>query len=293
MIHTMPTLERPAAARAAPTVPGLLREWLATRLDGPAVAWLLEECDAIARGAPSRRLYMAFSGACRHEARIPLGLAEEEQAAADAARPGWMPQTWTRLDAARALLLLSRPSADRPAWLAELRTLFDHADLGELVSLHRALPVLPFPEEHVAVCAEGVRSNMTDVFRAVAHSNPFPAEHLPGPAWNQMVLKALFVDAGLAAVRGLDARGNPDLARMLCDYAHERWAAHRPVSPELWRCVGPHADAAGVRDLARAFDTGDAATRAAAAEALRRCPHADAGAVREARGIRANEGDVR
>ena len=68
-----------------------------------------------------------------------------------------------------------------------------------------------------------------------------------------MVLKALFVETTLAPIVGLDERANPELARILRDYAHERWAAGRPVSPELWRCVGPFAtDAAALDDLDRA-----------------------------------------
>jgi hypothetical protein len=56
--------------------------------------------------------------------------------------------------------------------------------------------------------------------------------------------------------------------RMLCDYAHERWAAQRPVSPELWRCVGPHADAAALEDLGRVLASGERGERQAAALAL-------------------------
>ncbi len=66
---------------------------------------------------------------------------------------------------------------------------------------------------------------------------------------------------------------------MLCDYAHERWAAGRPVSPELWRCVGPHADAAALDDLQRVLETGSGHERAAAALALRSCPDARAAAM--------------
>ncbi len=65
---------------------------------------------------------------------------------------------------------------------------------------------------------------------------------------------------------------------MLCDYAHERWAASRPVSPELWRCVGPFAAGAMLDDFARLFERGTADERKAAALALREAT--DPGAAR-------------
>jgi hypothetical protein len=55
---------------------------------------------------------------------------------------------------------------------------------------------------------------------------------------------------------------------MMVDYAHERWAAGRTVTPELWRPVGPFADAAVVADLARVLARTDPAQQEAAALAL-------------------------
>jgi hypothetical protein len=270
----------------------LLRNWLAGRLSPADLAWIDAECKAAAADGEAKRFYMAFSGACRHAPAVPLDLTEAERAAADRARPGWLPGTWTAEQAARTLVLLHRSAFNRERWLSELAMLFEHADLGEQVALYQALPLLPHPEAHVARCADGIRSNMTDVFRAVAHRNPFPAENLEEPAWNQMVLKALFVEAGLGPVLFLDERANPALARMLCDYAHERWAAGRPVSPELWRCVGPHADEAGLKDLEKAIEQGDEPTRKAAADALRRSPWPGARRILASRGFPLPEEDL-
>jgi hypothetical protein len=118
---------------------------------------------------------------------------------------------------------------------------------------------------------KGARTNMKAVFNAVAHHNPYPAENFDEAAWNQMVLKALFIGTPLWPIQRLDERANPALARMLCDYAHERWAAGRAVSPELWRCVGRHADERALSDLERGIETGEPMERQAAALALSDC----------------------
>ena len=47
-----------------------------------------------------------------------------------------------------------------------------------------------------------------------------------------------------------------------------RALAGRPVSPELWRCVGPFGDTEALADLQRVLATGSAIERQAAALAL-------------------------
>jgi hypothetical protein len=83
-----------------------------------------------------------------------------------------------------------------------------------------------------------------------------------------MVLKALFVGTTLLPIDGLERRANRELALMLRDYAHERWAAGRPVSFELWRCVGRFAGSEGLVDLKRVLTSGDEVEQQAAALAL-------------------------
>jgi hypothetical protein len=91
-----------------------------------------------------------------------------------------------------------------------------------------------------------------------------------------MVLKALFVGSRLDRIVGLDARANAALAQMLRDYAHERWAAKRVISPELWRCVGPFATGDALADFRRLLERGTEPERQAAALALAASKHADA-----------------
>jgi hypothetical protein len=256
-----------------------LLEWVRRGSTPEAAAWLEGQCKALAEGASTRVLFLDFSSALRKTGKAPLRLRPEDLARADRLRPAWNPAGWTTDQAARIALVLSWPSADASAYAAALDQVFQSADLGELVALYQALPVLPHPRAHVRRCAEGVRTNMTDVFRAIAHGNPYPSEHLDEAAWNQMVLKALFVGVPLHPVLGLDARANPALARMLFDYARERWAARRAVSPELWRCVGPYADDAALAAMGKVLAEGGAGERRAVVLALRGSPRAGAKAL--------------
>ena len=248
-----------------------LQQWLGRRLDAAGAQWLSECVAALAGAGNDRDLYRCVSLVSRKLGKAPLALNDAELAVAAAARPGWDPTPWTVDQAARVRLLLA-PRADADTFVRRLDQLCATADMDELVAFYRGLPVYPDPLRHRLRAAEGVRTNMRVVFEAVAHRNPYPAEQLMDEAWNQMVLKALFVGSRLDPIVGLDRRANAALARMLADHAHERWAARRPVSPELWRCIGPFAGGALLDDLARVLATGSPPERAAALLALRASP---------------------
>lgn len=252
----------------------LLKAWLETRLPADARAWLDEAAGRI-RSGNDTDLYRSVSLVTRKVGKADLALAPNERERAAALREGWDPSDWSLDQAARIYLLLVS-GTDGATFLRRLDQLCDTADIGELVAFYRGLPLYPDQPRYVLRAAEGIRTSMKAVFEAVAHRNPYPAEQLAEPAWNQMVLKTLFIGSTLHPIVGLDRRANPELARMLCDYAHERWSAGRPISPELWRCVGPYARGEMLRDLGRVLEKGTDPERTAAALALASSPDPEA-----------------
>ena len=229
----------------------LLHRWLTRHVPEKGLTWLEEKREQIKSSGNTRVFFTGFSSVPRYTGKNDLALTSEDLKVADLVRTGWFPRYWTVDQAARTLLVLSLPQENTEKYLLTLTQLFTAADVGELLALYQALPLLPYPEQLRTRAAEGIRSNMTAVFNAVALQNPYPAEYLDNLAWNQMVLKALFVGSPLHLIQGLDQRTNVELAKMASNYAHERWAAHRSVSPELWRLVGKFADTAILSDLER------------------------------------------
>ncbi|MDH5538546.1 MAG: EboA domain-containing protein [Rhizobacter sp.] len=257
------------------TARSLLQGWLLRQLDPARGAWLGEQIGLLETDAAQASLDIAFGLIPRRLGSAPLTLGDADSAAANEAIEGWEPQGWSVADAARILLLSGLPQ--RPILFAQrFRALCSAADLTELTALYRGLPLYPDPAALLDQVGEGLRSNMRGVFDAIVHHNPFPRIHFDEHRWNHMVLKALFVGSPLAPVQGLDQRANPELARMLCDFAHERQAAGRPVPFEIWRCVGPFAQGSMVDDLARAVRSSSTAEQRAAALALAASPDARA-----------------
>jgi hypothetical protein len=177
-------------------------------------------------------------------------------------------KNWTIDRLARVWLLMRYDSSDRERYKQNIEQLFKSAEMNELVALYSSLPFLPYPEEWRMRCAEGIRSNIGLVLESIMYDNPYPAKYLPEPAWNQLVLKAIFTDKDISKIIGIDERANQDLANILSDYAHERWAAGRPVNPQLWRCVGKFINENLLNDVRKLSFSENRFEREAAALAL-------------------------
>jgi hypothetical protein len=266
-----------AGGRVREAIRDRLKKWLRRQLNDVQFAWLENSLGELADGR-ERDLHVVMGLAPRRLGKADLKLSADDLASADAARSGWDPRHWTVDDAARILALLEYSAAtDRfpETFMRLCRT----AEVGEAIALYRGLPLYEWPEQLEWQAGEGLRTSMRAVFEAIAHRSPYPKEIFSEERWNQMVLKALFIGSSLSPIRGLDERRNPALARTLCDYAHERWAAGRPVTPELWRCVGPFAAGEMVGDLERLASSDDDQERRAAALALSISPDDQASEV--------------
>lgn len=250
----------------------ILYKWLIQSLPQQPVQWFSDKIERISNGNSSATLYTTFSSIPRRLGKDDLDLTPDMLAEAETSCAGWDPKNWSVDQAARSLLLLVVPSKDKDEYQRSLHPLFDNADVNELIALNQSLPLLPHPELHLGQAINGIRSNITAVFNAVALNNPYPAQYFDELAWNQLVLKSLFIDSPLHQIQGLDQRANVKLARMLSDYAHERWAAGRSVNPELWRPIGPFAAGDLVTDLERVLKTGNTVEQAAAALACASSP---------------------
>lgn len=222
---------------------------------GDSQPWLEQQLELLSHSSKERDLHIFLGLAPRRLGKADLILTNDDLAAADAVLPGWQPAGWSIDGAARVLGLLRFRGA-RP--FAEVfKDLRRTADAGEMIALYRGLPLYPAPEAMDFEVGEGLRSNLKPVFEAIAHRNPFARDVFDEHRWNHMILKALFIDVALAPVTGLKQRANPELARILVDFARERWAAGRALAPEHWISVAPFRNDPSVRaDLDQAIAEG-------------------------------------
>jgi hypothetical protein len=250
----------------------LLKTWLEARLAPEQRVWLEDQIALIRGGPDGPALAIAIGLAPRKLGKADLDLSVAEIAAGARLRRGLDASAWSIDQTARILFLLVSFEGDETEFADRFDTLLTRGEVGEQIALLRGLPLYPAAPRLMPQASEGTRSAVQPVFEAVAHDNPFPREQFSETQWNQMVLKALFIGSRLNPIQGLDERRNKDLAMMLVDYAHERWAAGRTVSPELWRCVGPFASKTDVADLIKVLREGSDLEQKAAALALAECP---------------------
>jgi hypothetical protein len=199
---------------------------LEARASADGLAWLREAAASVAADPTAIRTRFAMVG---------------RKVGRDTLEEGADPQdvhAWTVDDAARVLLLSAMGEAAEP----ELAELYRFGDAAERRGLLRALPYLPVGDRGLKFTEDAIRTNDTRLIAAAL--GPYATEHLPDAAYDQAVLKCVFVGVPITPLDGIPERVTPDGARMLAALVHERVAAGRDVPAEVWIVIDkyPHAE---------------------------------------------------
>lgn len=157
--------------------------------------------------------------------------------------------TWSADQIARLIILLKASEQGEEKFQEIIKMLLSTADYHEQISIYKSLIFLPNSEFFVDSAIDGLRSNIGEVFDSIALHNSYPRIYFEEAAWNQMVLKALFIGRPIKEIVGLDERTNSRLAKIAIDLAHERWAAGREVNPDLWRVTVGFLDENNSKDI--------------------------------------------
>lgn len=169
------------------------------------------------------------------------------------------------LEIARIYFLNFILSAKQDVFTPQVAKIIQIADSSEMETFLKYLLFLPQPEAFKMVAVDALRTNIASVFDALALYNPYPAHYFEDKQWNQMFLKAAFMQRPLQHIVAVDERANADLARIISDYAHERWVAGRDIDPYFWRPVTGFINETLLRDMQRLFSSDNSAARKAAA----------------------------
>ena len=232
----------------------MLKGLLFENLAGQDQDWLDQQLQKICHPPSARNLYLTYSLIGRKIPREPI----EIPAKLDLGDFGFLRGSGIRLNELARIYLLSAALKNNPAYFVpRVATLIQVSDTGELVTLLRYLMVLPHRDEFCETAVEALRTNIATVFEAISMDNSYPMLYFNEQQWNQMYLKAAFMQLDLMRIQGVEERANAPLAQIISDYAHERWAASRDVDPHFWRPVSGFLDEVLLKDMGRLLSSTD------------------------------------
>jgi len=226
------------------------------------VAWLKEKITKLAETKSSKDLFMTYSLLnVKFDSLMPISFEKT-----DGDNTFYLKAHKANLlQIARIYLLSEVLNQDEEFYTPKVANIIQVADTGELETFLKYLILLPNPEAYKQTAVEALRTNIAIIFDAITLNNPYPAKYFNDQQWNQMYLKAAFMERDLSQIESVDERANQDLARIISDYAHERWAASRKIDPLFWRPVTNFLNEALLKDMDSLLSSDDAVENKAGA----------------------------
>ncbi|WP_224490117.1 EboA domain-containing protein [Robertkochia flava] len=212
----------------------VLEKILHSALEPSQFRWLEQRMGELLKSPSARELYLAYTLIGQKFGVTPVDLQDSE----DELSTDYLAHHEINLAEAGRLWLLLNVLQNQPeAYEKAVQKLIEVADGRELTTFLRDLWLLPALEHFCDTAVEALRTNMVPVFDAIALHNPYPTLYFNEQQWNQMYLKAAFMQRPLQQIVGVEERANVELSRIISDYAHERWAASREIDARIWRPV--------------------------------------------------------
>lgn len=222
-------------------------EILANNLPPEDHVWLEEQLGSILESQNVSGLYLFYSLLGSRIESVEIVLNESKAPLKVYLRK----QKVNQLELARIYLLIRVLEADFDYFAPKVAKIIELADRSELITFLKYLVLLPGADFFKDTAVEALRTNITPVFEAISMNNPYPSLYFNEQQWNQMYLKAAFMQLNLGHIVDVEKRSNRELARIISDYAHERWAASRQIDAMIWRPVGPYMNAELLKDMER------------------------------------------
>ncbi|ALM06710.1 hypothetical protein SB49_01975 [Sediminicola sp. YIK13] len=239
-----------------------LAKILHLHLDKDHLKWMEGKIDGIIEEKSSKDLYLTYSLMASKINPIPL---DKMPSGENEVIQYLETQNANLLQIGRVYLLIRVLEADENFFFNKVENIIQVSDTGELETFLKFLVLMPNSGNYRNVAVEALRTNIATIFDAISLNNPYPSMFFNDQQWNQMYLKAAFMERDLSLITDIEARANKDLVRIISDYAHERWAASRKVDPYFWRPVGRFLNDTLVEDMNRLFLSEDEKDHMAAA----------------------------
>ncbi len=219
-----------------------------------SVAWLKGKIEKLADDKSSKDLFMTYSLLnVKFEGVKPISF-ESQDSESDRY---FSAHSANILQVARIYLLSEVIRQDLDFYTPKVANIIQVADTSELETFLKYLILLPNPEAYKQTAVEALRTNIATIFDAISLNNPYPARFFNDQQWNQMFLKAAFMERDLSQIEAVDKRANQDLTRIISDYAHERWAAGRKIDPLFWRPVSKFLNEELLNDMRKLLNSED------------------------------------
>ena len=211
-----------------------LEKLLTSNLDVNTNLWIQEKLHLITASVSAKDLYLTYSLLANKIGDAELISLDIENIEL---KKYLKIQQASILQIARIYVLIKVLEQNAEYFQPKVANLIQVADTSELETFLKYLILLPNSVFYKATAVDALRTNIATVFNAIALNNPYPEKCFNEQEWNQMYLKTIFIQQDLSQIIGVDERANKDLARIISDYAHERWAASRKIDPLFWRPV--------------------------------------------------------